>query len=109
MNAQSFAKLQKAQSQSGLSISAFCRRRRIALSSYHYWRRRHGKNPTPEGFVELHLTEPKAFFPPTPPAIKEVEAPIHLNYRGASLTLPAGFSSSALSRCLEVLAETLPC
>ena len=35
MNAQTFARLHKAQVRSNISIAAFCRKRGLALSSYH--------------------------------------------------------------------------
>lgn len=110
MNAQTFARLHQAQVRSGISIAAFCRKRGLALSSFHYWRRRYGSVPAGGGFVEVQITEP---FPPpqsalpTPPVA--VAPAIGLLYRGASLSLPAGFSPSALRQCLEVLREALPC
>lgn len=107
MNAQTFARLHQAQVRSGLSIAAFCRTRGLALSSFHYWRRRYDSTPSPDGFVEVQLSEPSHPEFPTPPAVGA--ASIGLLYRGAHLSLPMGFSPSALRQCLEVLKETLPC
>jgi hypothetical protein len=104
MNAQTFARLHTAQLRSGLSIAAFCRKRGLALSSYHYWRRRFGGPAAPGGFVEVHLAEPAL---PVHPAASE--RPLTLDFRGARLSLPAGFSSTSLRQCLEVLQEALPC
>src|SRR5690606_40225312 len=101
MNAQTFARLHQAQIRSGISITAFCRKRGLALSSFHYWRRWYGSNPTADGFVEVQLTEPPQPALPTPSEV--VEMPIALFYRGAHLSLCPGFSPSALRKCLEVL------
>ena len=113
MNAQTFARLNQAQVRSGLSIAAFCRKRGLALSSYHYWRRRYGASSTPDGFVEVQLTEPSHPSAPAQPALSTpallMTQPIGLLYRGAHLSLPTGFSPSALRQCLEVLREALPC
>lgn len=112
MNAQTFARLHKAQVHSGTSIAAFCRKRGLALSSFHYWRRRYGSAPDGGGFVEVQLTEPARApqqQPSLPAALAALEPPIVLLYRGASLSLPVGFSPSALRQCLEILREALPC
>jgi hypothetical protein len=107
MNAQTFVRLHHAQVRSGISIAAFCRKRGLALSTYHYWRRQYGSVPAADGFVEVQLSELPQPAPPTPPVL--VEPPIGLLYRGASLSLPVGFSPSTLRQCLEVLREALPC
>lgn len=113
MNAQTFARLQTAQVRSGISIAAFCRKRGLALSSYHYWCRRYGTAPSADGFVEVQVSEPLHSsrlpqpFLSTPPVA--MEPPISLHFRGASLSLPVGFSPSALRQCLDVLKEALPC
>ena len=112
MNAQTFARLHKAQVRSNISIAAFCRKRGLALSSYHYWRRRYGSASRTDGFVEVQFTAPSHLSPLSPvlpksPAV--VEQPIGLLFRGANLSLPAHFSPSALRLCIEVLRETLPC
>ena len=113
MNAKTFARLHQAQVRSGISIAAFCRKRGLALSSFHYWRRRYGGTPATHGFVEVQLNAPShpalALHSSlqTPPAV--VEPPIGLLYRGANISLPVGFSPSALRQCIEVLKEVLPC
>ena len=113
MNAQTFARLHPAQVRSGISIAAFCRTRGLALSSYPYWRRRYRSTSAADGFIEVRLRDPSQSAQtqhaplPTPPAV--METPIGLFYRGAHLSLPAGFSSSALRQCLEILKEVLPC
>lgn len=108
MNAQTFARLHQAQVRSGISIAAFCRKRGLALSSFHYWRRRYGSAPAADGFVEVQLSEPpQPVLPKTPVALEP--PPIGLLYHGASVSLPAGFCPSSLRQCLEVLREALPC
>jgi hypothetical protein len=89
-----------AQARSGLSIAAFCRERGIAASTFHYWRKRPA-SPEAEGeFVELHLDEGAPAHSPSP---------IRLDYRGAALILPEGFSDRSLRRLLAALKESLPC
>lgn len=100
MNDKTFSRLLRAQARSGLSIAAFCRERRIAVSTFHYWRRRSASPKAEDGFVELHLAEGA---PPDSPA------PIRLEYRGATLLLPEAFSDRSLRRLLAALAESLPC
>ena len=101
MNAKTFARLQHAQLRSGLSATAFCRTQGIALSTFHYWRRRATAPKTQGEFVELSLSASAA--PATPPE------PIRLEFRGAMLTLPEGVSEASLRRLLTVLLERLPC
>ena len=110
MNAKSFAKLHQTQVRSGLSIAAFCRNRGVPLSSFHYWRRRHTSASAGDEFLEVQLTEPALAPPSSLPALPvSAQPPIGLLYRGASLSLPVGFSQTTLRQCLEVLRETLPC
>ncbi|HLP41363.1 MAG TPA: hypothetical protein VK465_07640 [Fibrobacteria bacterium] len=110
MNALIFARLHQAHVRSGLSIAAFCRKRGLALSSFHYWRRRFGASPATDGFIEVQLTDPPLPAQPSPTAPPGLgEQPLVLLYRGAHLTLPPGFSASALGQCLDVLKEALPC
>jgi len=54
MNAKHFQQLERAHAQSGLSIASFCRKRGIALSTFHYWRRRF-RAAEIGNFVELRL------------------------------------------------------
>jgi hypothetical protein len=100
MNAKTFSRLLRAQARSGLSIAAFCRERGIAVSTFHYWRKRPA-SPEAEGeFVELRLDEGASAHSPVP---------IRLEYRGAALTLSEGFSGRSLRRLLAALQESLPC
>jgi hypothetical protein len=99
VNANSFARLNRKHARSGLSIAAFCRKQGVALSTYHYWRRR-GAAPADGDFVELRLGEAA----PTPPA-----TPIRLELRGATLSLPENFSVQSLRRCLEAVRDCLSC
>ena len=111
MNARRFARLHQAQIRSGQSIAAFCRKRGLALSSFHYWRRRYGSTAAEGGFVEVHLSESSRPLRPSLPTSPDVveSPPLGLHYRGVHVSLPVGFSPSTLRQCLEVLRETLPC
>jgi hypothetical protein len=101
MNAKTFARLHRAHARSGLSIAAFCRRQRVALSTFHYWRRRFPAPDAPSDFVELRLGDQAALPIRT--------SPIRLELRGATLTLPENFSESSLRQVLAALRECLPC
>lgn len=100
MNARTFSRLLRAHARSGLSISAFCRERGVAVSTFHYWRKRSSTPKTEGEFVEVRLDENAPA--PSP-------GPIRLEYRGAAVSLPEGFSDRSLRRLLAALLESLPC
>lgn len=100
MNAKTFNRLIRKQACSGLSIAAFCREQGIAVSTYHYWRKRSDASQARGGFVEVRIGEGA----PMPAA-----RPIRLEFRGATLILPETFSVQSLRHCLEAVRESLPC
>jgi hypothetical protein len=100
MNAKTFNRLSRKQAHSGLSSAAFCRTQGIAISTYHYCRKRFDASQARGGFVELRIGEAAPV-----PAV----SPIRLEFRGATLILPEAFSVQSLRHCLEAVRESLPC
>lgn len=100
MNAKTFNRLSRKQARSGLSIAAFCRKQGVAISTYHYWRKRSHVSLAQGGFVEFHIGEEV-----TMPAA----GPIRLEFRGATLILPETFSVQSLRHCLEAVRVSIPC
>lgn len=78
---------------SGLSISAFCARHRIGVSTFYAWRRRLAWASAP-AFVELTSSPEPA---PSPPPI-ELVLPA-----GVTVRVQAGFDASTLRQVVEAL------
>ncbi len=103
MNAQQFHRISKTHSRSGLSIAAFCRKQRLPVHSFHYWRRRFGQDRPASDFVEVKVQDP----PSSPPAASP--SSFTLSFHGATLTLTEGFSSQALRACLQAIRDASSC
>lgn len=104
MNASTYAHLARMQAQSGLSIAAFCRKRGVALSTFHYWRKRAAAHTAKDDFVEVRLGQSVEQNP-----LATAGTPIHLTFRGATLILADTVSEKSLRRVLVALRESLPC
>jgi transposase-like protein len=83
------------QRRSGLSVSEFCSRHGLALSTFHYWRRRLGSEHGP-AFVEVTTASPVAS--------AEAQASIELSLpRGVVARVRPGFDALLLRLIVEAL------
>lgn len=103
MNTQQFHRISRAHSRSGLSIAAFCRKQRLPVYSFHYWRRRYGQERPASDFVEVKVQDRSSSPPAVPPSF------ITLSYHGATLTLADGFSTPSLRACLQAIRQASSC
>ncbi len=103
MNAQQFHRISTAHSRSGLSIAAFCRKQRLPVHSFYYWRRRLGQERPASDFVEVKVKGP----PSSPHAASP--SSITLSFHGATLTLTEEFSSQSLRACLQAIRDASSC
>ena len=81
-------------SNSGLSISAFCRKKRISQASFYSWKKKLSKQPT---FVQLPITKILN--------ARKDSANIILNYKNFSIELTENFSGNILSELLNTLKD----
>jgi hypothetical protein len=86
---------------SGLSVRAFCERRRLAAHRFYYWRR----------VLEQHVAEKAAFVPVQivadafPPPTSALELVLH----GRIVRVGPGFDAATLRQLLTVLEEERSC
>jgi hypothetical protein len=80
---------------SGLSISEWCRRNKIAAHNFHYWQKKLFPRTDPEKLAFSEITEE---------AIpNDLGAGVILEYQGVTIRLSQKFLPSVLKTCLEVL------
>lgn len=83
-------------SNSGLSISGFCRRKQISQASFYGWKKKLSKQPT---FVQLPITK-------ILDTCKD-SAIIILNYKDFRIELTENFSGNALIELLNILKDLI--
>ncbi len=96
MTKPTFLKLHGAYIQSGLTIAAFCRKKKIPQANFHYWKRKYNSASHTKDFVELKLDVVET---------ASVSPVIRLNISNFSFELPEGFSASTFSLAIRCLKE----
>lgn len=91
--------LVSAQSQSGQTVSAFCRDRGLRDSLFYDWKKRIRKGEAAK-FVEVKLKEPSEQRMPSPERYPAIEICLS---KGRSLLVGPGFDASHLRALLAVL------
>lgn len=91
--ARKWQRLIDGQRESGMSVKAYCRKKKVPDSGFYIWRKRLSDRNIPEnGFIQLPA--PKAI---TPPAF-EIQTP-----NGYSLKISSGLDEDLLTRVLGIL------
>jgi transposase-like protein len=87
------------QSQSGQTVSAFCRDRGLRDSLFYDWKKRLREGEAVQ-FVEVKVKEPVEHLKPAPPPCSAIEIRLR---KGRSLSVEPGFDANHLRALLAVL------
>ena len=82
---------------SGLSIAAWCRQRKIAVHTFYYWHNKLFPKATFDKFTFTEIVNEKKLNTSDSGSMHE--------YQGINIHLSHDFESSTLKKCLEVLKE----